>query len=251
MLFTKEETIMPASGKVLHQMIEQELRQKILTGEWGPDEMISSENELAAEYNISRMTARTAITHLVGAGLLYRIHGKGTFVASPKNIARTQSFTCIRDQLERQGSKFQTNVLTLDERPSTQGIAKHLNILANTPVYYMESIRFADDEPIYISHSYFSPAMCPGILDKGLGTDKTCNILKDNYNIVSHRVHETLMSSVASFEEGESLQIIPGYPLLLLSETYYTETNSPYEYSKLLFRGDKIKLSFDYYNNGN
>lgn len=239
-----------SSGKVLHQMVEQDLRQKILTGEWGPDQMISSENELAAEYNISRMTARTAITHLVGAGLLYRIHGKGTFVAAPKDIPRTPSYTCIRNQLELHGSKIQTNILTLEERPASKGIANHLNIQANAPVYYMESIRIADNEPIYLCHSYFSPTMCPELLDKGLGTEKTCDILKRNYDIVSHHVHETLMSSVASFEESEHLQIMPGYPLLLLSETYYTEDNSPYEYSQLSFRGDKIHLSFDFYSNG-
>jgi GntR family transcriptional regulator len=210
--------------------------------------MISSENELAAEYNISRMTARTAITHLVGAGLLYRIHGKGTFVAAPKNIPRTPSYTCIRNQLELHGTEIQTNILTLEERPATQGIANHLNITADSPVYYMESIRIADNEPIYISHSYFSPTICPGLLEKGLGTIKTCDVLKNNYHIVSHHIHETLMSSIASFEESEHLQIIPGHPLLLLTETYYTETNVPYEYSQLSFRGDKIHLSFDFYS---
>lgn len=235
------------SKRVLHQMVEQDLRKKIMTGEWAPNQLVLSENELAAEYNISRMTARTAITHLVGAGLLYRIHGKGTFVAAPKDVVRTPSFTCIREQLEQQGTKIQTRMLLAEERLATPGIAKSLNIPVDTPVYYVESVRVADDEPIYISHTYFSSTMCPDLLDKGLGTDKTCNILLNNYGIKSHHIHEILMSTVASFSESEHLQVMPGYPLLLLKETYYTKEDNPYEYSQLLFRGDKIQLSFDFF----
>ena len=74
---------MPEPAKSLQKIVEADLRTKIMSGEWPPNTMITSENELANQYSISRMTARTAITHLVGAGLLYRIPGKGTFVSAP------------------------------------------------------------------------------------------------------------------------------------------------------------------------
>ena len=144
---------MPTPNKALHQVVENDLREKILSGEWAPNTMISSENQLSAQYNISRMTARTAITHLVGAGLLYRIPGKGTFVAAPHSVARTPSYVCIRDQLEQQGTKIETKVLLIEERIGSQKACDALSLPSGSTVYYVESVRYADGEPIYISRS--------------------------------------------------------------------------------------------------
>ena len=238
---------MPEPAKSLQKIVEAELRTKIMSGEWPPNTMITSENELANQYSISRMTARTAITHLVGAGLLYRIPGKGTFVSAPKTVARTSSNYCVRQQLESQGITVQTNILTKDEIPATKLVAQELNISPGALVYYIKRLRIVDGEPFYYEHAYFSKKMCPNFLQSEFETNATCNILEKRYSIVSCRIRETLESTVASFADSELLRVVPGHPLLLLGETYYTNNAIPYEFSQMLFRGDKIRLSFDYF----
>ena len=213
--------------------------------------MISSENELAQQYNISRMTARTAITHLVGAGLLYRIAGKGTFVAAPKQVNRTASYVCIRDQLEQQGTHIETRIIISDERTVSRKAAQALNLPEDTKAFYIESVRITDDEPIYINRTYISPVTCPDYLKNEIGTKRTCDIMEKTYGIKTSHVKETLMSTVSSFEEANHLKVIPGYPLLFLTETEYDQENRPYAYSQLVFRGDKIMLSFDFVSDNN
>ena len=48
------------------------------------DQSIPAERELSARFGLSRMTVRQAVDHLVSEGRLYRVQGKGTFVARPK-----------------------------------------------------------------------------------------------------------------------------------------------------------------------
>ena len=48
------------------------------------DQSIPSERELSARFGLSRMTVRQSVDHLVSEGRLYRVQGKGTFVARPK-----------------------------------------------------------------------------------------------------------------------------------------------------------------------
>jgi GntR family transcriptional regulator of arabinose operon len=73
--------------------LKQEILGWMLSGKLKPDQMIPSENELAALFNISRHTVRQAIGDMVKDDWLYRIQGKGTFVKSPdmkiENSSRT------------------------------------------------------------------------------------------------------------------------------------------------------------------
>lgn len=56
-----------------------DLKQQILNGEMKPGEKLLSENELAAEYQVSRHTVRKALGILQNEGYIYAVHGKGTF----------------------------------------------------------------------------------------------------------------------------------------------------------------------------
>jgi GntR family transcriptional regulator len=70
-------------GKPLHAIIYTELKLKISSGEYNPGDILPSENELARQYNTSRVTVRTSLQVLENEGLVYAYHGKGYFVANP------------------------------------------------------------------------------------------------------------------------------------------------------------------------
>lgn len=94
----------------LHAQLTTILRGKIERGDWQPGEKIASENELSHIYGISRTTARQVLTQLVSGGVLFRVHGKGTFVARRKIAARPLAYMGIREQLERRGYVITTRV---------------------------------------------------------------------------------------------------------------------------------------------
>lgn len=64
--------------------IKNHLKELISTGSIRENQKISTENELAKEFNVSRQTIRRAIGELVKDGLLYSVQGKGTFVHKSK-----------------------------------------------------------------------------------------------------------------------------------------------------------------------
>lgn len=64
-----------ASERVFQAMLA-----SITQGEWSPTQKIPSENSLAQQYGVSRMTVRSAIQRLSSLGLLESRQGGGTFV---------------------------------------------------------------------------------------------------------------------------------------------------------------------------
>jgi DNA-binding LacI/PurR family transcriptional regulator len=70
------------------------LRQEIDKGIYGPSGKLPSERALAERFGVSRTSIRESLDGLVNDGLLIRVVGKGTFVASgtpPNETARTSS----------------------------------------------------------------------------------------------------------------------------------------------------------------
>ncbi len=71
------------SAMPLYQQLKKVLEEQIKSGQLKLGDMIPSEKSLCELYGISQITARKAIFELVNMGFLYRVPGKGTFVASP------------------------------------------------------------------------------------------------------------------------------------------------------------------------
>ncbi len=70
----------------LYKQLKNILKNLIEKGKIKTGERIFSENELISRYNVSSTTARRALNELVSEGFLYRIQGKGTFVADYKSL---------------------------------------------------------------------------------------------------------------------------------------------------------------------
>ncbi|HYW23039.1 MAG TPA: GntR family transcriptional regulator [Terriglobales bacterium] len=70
-----------ASGGPLYQQLRQQLFSRIRRGEFGPGDMLPSENQLCEEYGVSVTTARRALLELVKEGVVRRRMGVGTMVA--------------------------------------------------------------------------------------------------------------------------------------------------------------------------
>jgi len=68
-----------------------DLQERLANGTFVPGGQLPSEPFLAQEYGVAYMTIRRAITTLVEQGLIYRVRGRGTFVAEPPSLDRHPS----------------------------------------------------------------------------------------------------------------------------------------------------------------
>jgi DNA-binding GntR family transcriptional regulator len=70
----------PMSARPLYAQLADVIARKIKCGELAPDRPIPSENHLADEYGVARLTARRAAQELRERGLIVTVRGKGSFV---------------------------------------------------------------------------------------------------------------------------------------------------------------------------
>ncbi|QHT62259.1 GntR family transcriptional regulator [Paenibacillus lycopersici] len=70
----------------LYEQIKRHLQSEIELAHWKPHDLLPSENELMKQFGVSRITVKKAMTDLVEQGAIYRVQGKGTFVAPPEPV---------------------------------------------------------------------------------------------------------------------------------------------------------------------
>jgi DNA-binding LacI/PurR family transcriptional regulator len=70
-----------ALEKTGYRFVQENIRKRIITGEWAIGSKIPSERELERDLQISRLTVSKGLAHLVAEGLLIRRQGQGTFVS--------------------------------------------------------------------------------------------------------------------------------------------------------------------------
>jgi GntR family transcriptional regulator len=230
----------------LHVQMETLMREKLDSGEWAPGQMIPSENELSAAFGVSRMTVRNVVTKLVHEGLLDRVAGKGTFVLPQKISASPLSYAGIREQLEKKGYQVSTQLLSLEQTRGDAKLCYHFGLREGAPFQVIRRIRFVKGVPLSLHTSYVPAALCPSLDPQALEDQQLCVILNQSQGLTPAKTEETLESVAATEEEARLLAVSAGHPLLLLQDTTYNEAGQPYEFSKVVFRGDKIVIHLSY-----
>ncbi|MDD3927512.1 MAG: GntR family transcriptional regulator [bacterium] len=92
----------------IYRHLQESIIAKVRKGDFKPDDALSSENELAEEYGISRGSVRTALKELQDKGVIYSVAGKGSFVSrqiSDQSVSKQDRIAFIVPSLD--GSDLQ------------------------------------------------------------------------------------------------------------------------------------------------
>ncbi|PIJ50067.1 MULTISPECIES: GntR family transcriptional regulator [unclassified Erwinia] len=86
----------------MYIQIKEYLRSRILEGSYSPNQKMPSESEMMDAFSVSRITIRQALNDLQSEGLVFKVHGKGTFVAGPRatqDLGQLQGFGIAMRQM--------------------------------------------------------------------------------------------------------------------------------------------------------
>lgn len=126
----------------LYAQIKQLLRERILDGTYQPHQQMPSEAEMMAGFGVSRITVRQALADLQNEGLIFRLHGKGTFVSKPKafqDLGRLQGFG---EAMREHGYESFNRVLSLKSVTPAPAVAEKLQLPRRGKATEIRRLRF-------------------------------------------------------------------------------------------------------------
>jgi len=246
MLHNMERTLNKDIPIPLYYQLKEILLEYIRNHHTNIEDPIPTEVDLSEHFNISRPTVRQAINALVVEGYLYRIKGKGTYIAKPKI---KQDFLTTLDnfnnEMRKKGLVPSTKILDLKVVKSDDKVSSALNITLDADVIQLTRLRFADEEPNVFVTTYLPYSKCPDIVKEDLHNSSLYEYLEKNYGLVIGRVVRTLEAISADEYEAELLAIEEGAPLQFFESIAYLEDGTAIEYSLAKYRGDRNKFTFE------
>ena len=146
--------------------IKQHIIEQIESGRWQVHDQVPSENQLAAQFEVSRMTARRAILELTQDGLLVRSQGLGTFVAERTPTLPVLEVRNIAEEIAQRGHSYSNRVLELQTVPASEGIANALGLAPGSPVYHSIILHQDNQVPVQLEDRYVNPQAAPGYIEQ-------------------------------------------------------------------------------------
>lgn len=231
----------------LYEQLKDIIEHKINTNDFKPNEQIPSERELGEQYDVSRITVRQAVSLAEKEGLVSKVHGVGTFVASPKIRQELNTVANFQSTAAQLGVIASTRLSQATIVPSDFKLAKLLNINVMDKVLNLQLVGYSEEMSIVYYNTYFPFSLGNKIRD---GAEKsieanipfsTLDLYKEYTDNRPTHVEQTFEAIVADEEISDILKVDLDSPLLRVTSIVYQES-MPLEYKEAYYRGDKYRF---------
>lgn len=228
----------------LHLKISQQLRQRIIDGEYPPGEKLPSESKLIEEFKVSRITVRRAIANLINQGLVAAHQGKGVFVTRQEKVIYSLSNPLIflEEDLQNQGIELAIKNVVFELVSVSEEVKTILNLPSSQATAYLQKkILLMNDVPGCVDVTYILPDI-GAMYGEELKQQMTFSVLA-RHKIIIERVEAILECTCADYETSQYLDVPLGNPLLVYRHTAYTKDNLAIVHGKSISRGDRFCYS--------
>jgi GntR family transcriptional regulator len=220
--------------------IEQSLRARIATLD--AHAPLPSDAQLCEEFGVSRMTARGAVQRLVQEGLVYRVPGRGTFVA-PARATRTAShILSFSDEMRRRGRTPTSRVVEQTRRAATEEETRRLGA---DEVLVLRRVREADGEAVALETAVFPADRVAAVLDRDLESASVFATLAEA-GLVPTAGRADIAAQAAGAEDAKLLGVKRGEPLLVERRLIYDQDGVPLELTESRYVGERYGLGVDF-----
>jgi GntR family transcriptional regulator len=220
--------------------IEQSLRTR--AAQLAPHSPLPSESQLCEEFGVSRMTARAAVQRLVQDGLVYRVPGRGTFVAALRANRTAGHILSFSDEMRRQGRVPTSRVIERRRRRATEDEMRRLGV---QDVVVLRRVRLADGKPLALERAVFPAARVGEALDADLERESLFETLAAA-GLVPTGGSAALAAEAATPEDARLLRVRRGAPLLVERRLIHDQDGKPLEWTESRYVGSRYGIDVDF-----
>jgi GntR family transcriptional regulator len=231
-----------AQALPLYHQVAGILRQRIEDGIYPVGGKLLAEDELAAEFAVSRATIRQAVGELVMEGLVVRSQGRGTYVEERDKSVLQQRFRGSLGDLIHESHRAKTrNVELTHNTPIPSRIAEALQL--DRPLgTIVKRTRTMDGQPFALTTTYLPPDLGNKVTAAGLRKKALMELLIDGGVVLSNAT-QAIRAQLADLDVCQQIDVELGAAVLFVERIVHDTSGRPVEYVRSWYRGDRYEYA--------
>lgn len=232
--------IRDSSVPFYRQLVDQ-IREAVRDKSFDPKDPLPKEVDIAEYHGISRSVVRQAILQLVAEGLLTRISGKGTFLASPIVEYDILGFYNFKKEVERQNQELSIRLVSFEKLPMDPINSGLFQAGPDDHIIEIWRTLSVNKMPVILERTTILESLVPGI---------TANDVKDipylslfqKYGITLTKAKKYIEPRLSDPFSSQELELNIGMPVLNIDRyTYGADEKSVVARCVWTIRGDRCR----------
>ncbi|OBG21681.1 GntR family transcriptional regulator [Mycolicibacterium celeriflavum] len=215
------------------------LRHQIHAGAF--DSALPGEQELAAEFFVSRNTIREALSVLKDEGLIERGPRTGTHVAVRKYDHGLDALVGLQETFKEYG-EVRNEVRAVQRLAAPPAVARKLCLDPGAQVVFVERLRYLGDLPLSLDLTYLVADVAAAVLAHPLETNDVFALIEQVSGQRLGTASLALEAVAADAHSAATLQIPAGAALLMLERLTRLDDGRPVDLEYIRMRGDRITM---------
>ncbi|MEE6177514.1 GntR family transcriptional regulator [Mycobacterium sp. 050134] len=199
------------------------------------------EQELAAEFSVSRNTVREALAALKHEGLIDRGPKVGTHVAQRKYDHGLDALLGLKETFKHL-SEVRNEVRAAMAVTAPPSVARRLRLAPGERAVFVERLRYLGDLPLSLDLTYLAPDIGAKILDHSLETNDLFALIEQVSGQRLGSASLALEAISADAHSAATLQVPDGAALLMLERLTSLDDGRPVDLEYIRMRGDRITM---------
>lgn len=201
------------------------LRQLIAQDD-GTGKPLPTEESLAAQFNVTRMTVRSAFQQLVSAGMVVRRPGIGTVVA-PRVVEdlNEMAFQTFPKRWAVQGVDISLRTLSFELRPAPVDVGRLFGVGQDDPLCFVERVRYVGSIPIMYDRRYLPASTLAQVGDEDLEHESLTSVLIRGGAQLRDSQYQ-IYGRLAEEDEAKYLQIRHDSTVIVRENIVYDTSNA-------------------------
>jgi GntR family transcriptional regulator/GntR family frlABCD operon transcriptional regulator len=198
------------------------LRKQITDGVFKSGDLLPSENDLCAQYDITRPTVRHALDSLLNEGMIRKHKGKGSIVYGPPNGIGILSISGTTSALGKHN--VQTRILS---RPVVMQWPDNFifplsDEFRRSGCIYLERLRLVNDTPVFYDLNYLPNINMPRFCNRKFDDQSLFDILRKAFQIEVKSGEQRIRAIQTDNKISRYLKVPEGHPVLHLQRKLMT-----------------------------
>lgn len=233
--------LLPLSPVPLYSQLKEILRTRILDGTYPPLSRMPSEAELGKAFEVSRITVRQALGDLQKEGLIFKIHGKGTFVAKPKAFQNVSTLQGLGESMTQRGYEVINRLRSFKSVPASAQVAARLQVAEGENVVQIKRARLVNRELVSLEITWLPEAIGKRLEKADLVSRDIFLILENDCALPLGHADVAIDAILADAELARALEVEEGSPVMRIERLTHTADGAPLDYEHLYYRGDAFQ----------